>query len=415
MDAQAVLILYLCFFLAQLLWETALDLLNMRHVRQAAGGVPPEFAGIVEPETYRKSVSYTLARMRLGLVSTAISSAVLLAVALSGSLGALDAFIGSLNLHPYLHGILFIAAVALFFYAVSLPLELYSTFVIEARHGFNKTTPRTFAFDALKGLLLAVLIGAPLLLALFWFMDATGSLWWVWAFLAMTAFQLVLTLLYPLVIAPLFNTFTPLAEGALRDRIMEMAGRLGFRTSGIFVMDGSRRSRHSNAYFTGIGKVKRIVLFDTLVSSMSGEEALAVLSHEIGHEKMRHVRKALAVSLLLTLACFWIMGLLLPWLPLYQAFGFTRASYHAIIVLLAFCSGPFTFFLTPLSSLWSRRHEYQADRFAVKAMGGPGHVRSLLVKLAKENLSNLAPHPLYSFWHYSHPTVSERMRALEKP
>jgi STE24 endopeptidase len=179
-------------------------------------------------------------------------------------------------------------------------------------------------------------------------------------------------------------------------------------------MEGSRRSGHSNAYFTGIGRAKRIVLFDTLTASMSDEEIVAVLAHEIGHEKKNHIKKMLAVSLALSLLAFWIMSLLLPHAPLYRAFGFSRPSYHAIITLLAFCSGPFTFFAAPLSSMWSRRHEYGADRFAVDATGNPGAMRSMLIKLTRENLSNLTPHPLYSFYHYSHPTISERLKALDK-
>jgi STE24 endopeptidase len=222
-----------------------------------------------------------------------------------------------------------------------------------------------------------------------------------------------MSILYPLLIAPLFNKFTPLPEGRLRDAIRDLAARLDFRTSGIFVMDGSRRSGHSNAYFTGIGRAKRIVLFDTLVNSMPEEELLSVLAHEIGHEKKRHVRKALAVSLVLSLAGFWVLSLLVPFLPLYQAFGLRAASSPAILVLLAFCSGPFTFLLTPLASLWSRKHEYEADRFAAQGVGSAAGMKSALLRLARENLSNLTPHPLYSFWHYSHPTIAERLAALE--
>jgi STE24 endopeptidase len=231
--------------------------------------------------------------------------------------------------------------------------------------------------------------------------------------MALTAFELVMTLLYPLVIAPLFNRFTPLPEGTLRDRILDLARRLAFRTKGIFVMDASRRSGHGNAYFTGLGPVKRIVLFDTLVSTMGEEEILAVLAHEIGHERRHHVRKSLAISIALGLAGFWVLSLLVPWTPLYEAFGFGRASSHAILVILALASGPFTFAFRPLFSLWSRRHEREADRFAVDGTGGAQGMVSALVRLSKDNLSNLTPHPWYSFYHYSHPTTAERVAALE--
>jgi STE24 endopeptidase len=412
-SSGTILIIYLGFFALELGWETFLSILNLRHVRSNSGAVPPAFSGVVDPETYARSVTYTLTRGRFGIATSLASSAVLLLIVLSGVLGAADEVARGIRIHPYLQGVLYIFFVAFFFQVVSLPIRLYSTFGIETRFGFNRMTPRLFALDTLKGLALSAAIGLPVLLGLFWFMDKAGSLWWIWAFLAMTAFQLVMSLLYPLLIAPLFNKFTPLEEGALRERILALSSTLGFRTSGIFVMDGSRRSRHSNAYFTGIGRVKRIVLFDTLIKRMNEEEILAVLAHEIGHEKRRHVQKGLIVSMIMSLTGFWILSLLLPYLPLYQAFGFKSASYHAILVLLAFCSGPFTFFLSPLGSIWSRRHEYEADRFAVEGVGGADGLKGALMRLTKDNLSNLTPHPLYSFCHYSHPTISERLAAIE--
>jgi STE24 endopeptidase len=414
MSAQAILILYLVFFFLELGWNTFLTSLNLRHAQRNAGEVPGMFAGIVEPETHKKSISYTLTHGKFGILASLVSSAVLLAVILTGFLGVMDNYVQTMPVHPYLQGILFILLVSLLFWAVSLPFGLYSTFGIEARFGFNKMTPKIFVLDTLKSLALSAVIGMPVLLALFWFMDRTGPFWWVWAFCAMTLFELVMTVLYPLVIAPLFNKFTPLAEGQLRDRIVSLAEKLRFRTKGIFVMDGSRRSRHSNAYFTGIGRVKRIVLFDTLVNAMGEEEVISVLAHEIGHEKKNHVRKGLLVSLVLSLVGFWILSILLPYLPLYQAFGFRRISYHAIIVLLGFCSGPFTFLFRPLGSIWSRKHEYEADRFAVEGVGSAGGLKAALIRLTKDNLSNLTPHPLYSFYHYSHPTIAERLKAIDR-
>ena len=326
----------------------------------------------------------------------------------------MDDAVRTLPLHPYFQGIVVIACVSLVFWVLALPFSLYSTFSIEARFGFNRTTPLLYLVDTLKGFAVSAVIGFPVLLGLFWFMDRTGSFWWIWAFAAMSVFQVVMSILAPLIIAPLFNKFTPLPDGELKDAIMALAGKLGFRTKGIFVVDSSKRSSHSNAYFTGLGRAKRIVLFDTLVASSSKEEILSVLAHEIGHEKKNHVKKGIAVSLAFSLAGFWIISLLLPYLPLYQAFGFHVRGYHAILILLAFCSGPFTFFLQPLSSLWSRRHEYEADRFAVRGVGSAAGMISALLRLSRENLSNLTPHPLYSFFHYSHPTLSERITALEE-
>jgi STE24 endopeptidase len=410
---DTIFVLWLCLFALEQAWLLLLAGMNLRHVQRHALEIPPAFAAAVDAPTRARSVAYTLAHGRFGLLASLASAAVTVAVVATGLLGALDAACARLPLGPYLRGAVFLFAVSLGSWLAGLPFSLYATFSIEARFGFNRTTPKIFALDTLKSLAVSVAIGLPVLLGLFWFMDHAGRWWWVWAFLALTAFELVMNLLYPLVIAPLFNTFTPLPEGTLRDRILALADRLAFRTKGIFVMDASRRSRHGNAYFTGFGPVKRIVLFDTLVSTMSEDEVLAVLAHEIGHERRYHVRKGLALSILLGLAGFWLLSLVVPWAVLYGAFGFDRASSHAILVVLALASGPATFAFRPLFSLWSRRHEREADRFAVDATGGAGPMVSALVRLSKDNLSNLTPHPWYSFYHYSHPTVAERVADLE--
>ena len=413
MSANGILVLYLVFFVLEYAWGTVLSLLNLGHVRANSAAVPRAFAGAIDHDTYARSVSYTLTRGRFGLLSGTFASAVLLAVLLSGFLGIVDQAARLLPIHPWLQGIVVIAAVSLLFWLAALPFSLYSTFSIEKRFGFNRTTPALYVVDTLKGFAISAVIGIPVLLGLFWFMDRTGRFWWIWAFAAMSLFQLVMSILAPLVIAPMFNKFTPLPDGELKDAIVSLAERLRFRTRGIFVVDSSKRSRHSNAYFTGLGRAKRIVLFDTLVESSTKEEILSVLAHEIGHEKKNHVKKGIAVSLAVSLAGFWLISLLLPYLPLYQAFGFRQQSYHAILILLAFCSGPFTFFLQPLASLWSRKHEYEADRFAVRSVGSAAGMKSALLRLTRENLSNLTPHPLYSFFHYSHPTLAERIAALE--
>lgn len=414
MSAHTILLIFIVFFLAEFGWNTFLTLLNLAHVRAHAAAVPQPFAGAVDADTYARSVSYTLTRGRFGLLAGSVSSAVLLAIVLTGALGSIDTLIRLISIHLYLQGILFIAAISLLFWLLALPFSLYSTFSIEQRFGFNKTTPGLYLVDTLKGFAVSTVIGVPVLLGLFWFMDRTGDLWWIWAFGAMTAFQLVMSVLGPLVIAPLFNKFTPLPDGPPKERILTLAQKLGFRTRGIFVVDSSKRSRHSNAYFTGLGRAKRIVLFDTLVQSSEEEEIVSVLAHEIGHEKRNHVKKGLAVSLAFSLVGFFLLSLLLHWLPLYQAFGFREAGYHALLVLIAFCSGPFSFFLQPLFSVRSRKYEYEADRFAVQGVGSAASMKSALLRLSKENLSNLAPHPLYSFFHYSHPTLSERLAALDR-
>jgi STE24 endopeptidase len=413
MTPRAILALWLALLAAEQAWLVLLALLNLRHVRRNATVIPPAFAAAVDPGTRARSVAYTIERGRFGLAASLVSAALTAVVVAAGLLGLLDGACARIPLGPYLQGAAFVFSVSICSWLAGLPFSLYATFSIEARYGFNRTTPKTFALDTLKGLALSLAVGVPVLLGLFWFMGRAGRWWWVWAFLALTAFELVVNLLYPLVIAPLFNRFTPLPEGSLRDRILELARKLGFRTKGIFVMDASRRSRHGNAYFTGLGPVKRIVLFDTLVSTMSEDELLAVLAHEIGHEKRHHARKSLAVSIAMGLAGFWVLSLLVPWEELYRAFGFARASSHAILVVLALASGPVTFAFRPLVSLWSRRHEREADRCAVDAMGGAEGMISALVRLSKDSLVNLTPHPWYSFYHSSHPTVAERVAALE--
>ena len=414
MNAETIRLVFVIFFALELAWDLVLTSLNLRYVKSHAAAVPEAFASTVDPPTFARSVAYTLTRGGFGIWSGLVGSAALLAVLLSGTLGWLDSLARSLPLSASLQGVFLIAEVALLFWILQLPFTLYSTFGIEARFGFNKTTPMLWLVDSLKGLGIAAVLGVPILMALFWFMDATGGFWWIWAFAAMTAFQLVMIVLSPLVIAPLFNKFSPLPEGSLRDAILALAAKLGFRTKGIFLVDSSRRSRHSNAYFTGLGKSKRIVLYDTLVGSHTEDEIVSVLAHEIGHEKRNHIKKGIAVSTVLSLAGFWIVSLLLPWAPLYQAFGFARPGSAALLVILALCSGPFTFFLQPLFSALSRRHEYEADRFAVQGVGSAGGMRRALLRLSKDNLSNLTPHPFYSFIHYSHPTLGERIAALEK-
>ena len=411
MEAASIRVVYIALALADLLWGLFLTLLNYRNVRRNADLVPEEFRDSVTPEEHRKAASYSLARMRLGFVSTPVLTLLTLAAVVVGLFGLVDRWIGFVVHAEYLRGAAFLGAVGLLSSLVSLPFSLYSTFVLEKRFGFNTTKLRTWLLDALKAALISIALGLPLLLLLFLFMDATGPFWWLWAFAAFTLVNLVISIAYPLIIAPLFNKFSPLPEGSLAERIRELAGRLDFRMGGIFVMDGSKRSRHSNAYFTGLGRVKRVVLYDTLLAQMGEEEILAVLAHEIGHEKKRHVLKGVLLSTALSLAGFWLLSLLRDWTPLYPAFGFAAASKEALLLILSLAAGPCTFFLGPAFSAWSRRHEYEADRFAAHAAGAEA-MGSALVRLNRENASNLTPHPLYSFWYYSHPTLSERLRAI---
>jgi STE24 endopeptidase len=412
MTPSGILILYLVFFGVEFLFENTLSLLNNRNTRGHRNEVPEAFRGAIDPKQYEKSCSYSLARGRFAITAGFVSSVIVLIVVLSGFLGVVDNWVAGLRLAAGLKGVVLVAVIAGLFHLLSMPASIFSQFVIEERFGFNTMTAKTFLFDEVKGFLLSAVLGVPILLGLFWFVRSAGELWWILAFLAITAFQLVITVIYPMMIAPLFNKFTPLEEGSLRTRIGLLADELSFATSGIFVMDGSRRSRHSNAYFTGIGKTKRIVLFDTLVDKLTEEQILAVLAHEIGHQKKMHIVQRLVVSLVLTLGALWLIDLLLGWESLFGAFGFDRPCIQGLLVILSFCSGPFTFMLTPIFTSWSRHHEYQADRFASENGGRAGDLKGALITLGRDNLSNLSPHRLYSFFHYSHPTLSERVAFL---
>ncbi|HXV82823.1 MAG TPA: M48 family metallopeptidase, partial [Candidatus Binatia bacterium] len=317
------------------------------------------------------------------------------------------------SLGVYGQGIIFCLAVAVYFTVAGLPPDLYSTFALEAKFGFNKTSLGLYLTDKLKGLVLGLLIGVPFLFVILWLMQATGSLWWVWAFVFISAFQLVMIVIFPTFIAPWFNKFEPLKEGEFRDRILALADQVGFKTSGIFSMDGSKRSSHSNAYFTGIGKSKRIVLFDTLLEQMSMEQGLAVLAHEMGHYKLKHIQRMLIVQTIFLLVGLYVLSLLLDFAPLYAAFDLAP-SHHGALVLFSLLSGAVTFYLGPVMNLLSRKHEYEADRFAALTLDDAKPMEEALINLSVKNLSNLTPHPWYSAYHYSHPTPAERISAIRQ-
>ena len=414
MTPQGILSLYLVFFIMQFLWEQALTILNIQFIKKNALQPPDFIKDRIPAEEYNKSTRYTQTKQRFSIISSACGAGFVLLIVLSGFLGTLEGWTAVLGMGPYIRGIIYIFAAAFLFNIFSLPFSLYARFNIEEKFGFNKMSCGLFFLDRIKGLVLSAIIAFPLLLLIFVLIDRSGRFWWLYGFALVTIFQLIMTVVYPVLIAPVFNKFTPLDEGPLKDKLSGLAGRLKFKIKGVFVMDGSRRTGHSNAYFTGIGRVKRVVLFDTLISSLTDGQLAAVLSHEIGHEKKRHIIKSYLLSLVVTLLLFWVVGRLLNWEPLFQAFGFDKPASHALIVLLLFCIEPFTFFLQPLFYILSRRNEYEADEFAVKAMGSPKEMGEALISLNRENLSNLTPHRLYSFYHYSHPTLAERLSAMER-
>jgi STE24 endopeptidase len=410
--ATLVTALFLAFFVLQLAVEAVLLALQLRAAERGRG-VPSALDGRVAPEVAEKSRAYTLAKGRYAIVSLAASAVVTLAALFSGVLPWLDRLLAGAGLEGAHRFVVFLAALGAAGTVVSIPFSLYSTFVLEARFGFNKTNLRLWVIDRLKGLALELVIGVPLLYAVYGFMRFTGDLWWVWLFAFLVAFQVVLDWAYPAFIAPLFNKFEPLPAGPLRERLEAMAREAGFRNRGLFAMDASRRSGHSNAYFAGLVR-PRIVLFDTLVANMSVDEAASVLAHEIGHFRRHHVHRMLAVSLLGLLVVLFALSRLVPWPPLYAAFGFAEPSLHAAVALLALGGGAFVFWLTPIAAFFSRRHEYEADRYAVAIAHAPDALKTALVRLNGENLGNLHPHPWYSAWHYSHPALVERLAAIDR-
>jgi STE24 endopeptidase len=393
----------------------ALSALNRASVRRHEGRPPEAVAAIMDAETYAKAGRYTLAKSRFGDVSEVFDTLVLMLVLTSGVLPALfeEAAVWGGPESTWNHAA-FIILAGVLLSIPSLPFDWWEQFGLEQRFGFNRSTPRLWVVDKIKGALVSVAIGFPLLWALLSLVRLAGTQWWIWGFALVFGFQLLMLILYPKLIVPLFNKLTPLPAGELRDRLMALGDRTGFRASTIEVIDGSKRSGHSNAYFTGFGRFRRIVLFDTLVSQLTPEELEAVLAHEIGHYRRGHIPRLLALSAGMMLAGFatvaWLAGS--SWFN--PAFGFPPAQLAPSFMLFGLLSGAVTFWFGPLGNLLSRRHEYEADAFAREAMGGPVPLIGALRKLAQKNLTNLTPHPWFSGFHYSHPTLAEREAALQR-
>jgi len=389
----------------------------------AASRVPKEFAGILDAAVYRKSQAYTRARAGFGLWEDTAATAALIAFILLGGFAWADAAASGFvaRLLPGLagtglaiaRGLAFFALLGLLADLAALPFNVYATLVIEERFGFNRTTVRTYIADKLKGYALAALLGGPLLAAVLLFFLRLGGAAWLWAWAAATAFSLVVSYLAPTLILPLFNRFTPLPPGELRSAMEDYARRVGFALSGIYLMDGSRRSAKSNAFFTGLGRKKRIALFDTLLERHGTNEVVAILAHEVGHDKLGHVRKMLAISVLKTGVVFWLMSLFLGSPGLYAAFGLTgELPVHAGLVFFLLLYTPVSLALSVAFNAMSRRFEFQADAFAAQSTGDGRALAAALKKLSRDNLANLTPARLQVLLHASHPPVLERVRAL---
>src|SRR6267378_1184746 len=393
--------------------QICLERLNLNHVRAHAGAVPDAFKGVVDETIYRKSIEYTLAKGKVDQIEITYQIALLLLILFSGMLPwAFNLFTHWLGSSAWAMAV-FLFAVGLALTLPSLPLAWYDQFKIEERFGFNTSTQKIWWLDRLKGLLLGTILGYPLLVLVLKFVDWTGSLWWLWAWAALMGFQLIMAVLAPVLILPLFNKFTPLPEGSLRERLLKLAERAEFRARSIQVMDGSKRSRHSNAFFTGFGGFRKIVLFDTLVEQLGEPELEAVLAHEIGHFKKKHIPKMLVMSAVGSLVGFYLVAVLAKQEWFYRGFGFESGNLAVALLVFGLLSNLVTFWFSPIAHWWSRRYEYQADAFAAKVMNETNSLINALRKLNQKNLSNLTPHPIYSGFYYSHPTLLERQQALQ--
>ena len=410
MNSLTILFLFfLAAMIATQIWLARRHILNVQKFRPA---VPDAFKDNISLADHQKAADYTTAKTRLGIIETLLGAVILLGWTLAGGLEALNTLVVSWELDAVFTGTLFILGVMIISGIIDLPMSLYQTFKLEERFGFNKTTPATFIADMAKGLLLMLIIGSPLLAAILWIMEKMGSYWWIYVWLLWTGFSLLMLWAYPAFIAPLFNKFRPLEDGDTRDRIQSLLKRTGFKSRGIFVMDGSKRSAHGNAYFTGFGKNKRIVFFDTLLETLTDAEMEAVLAHELGHFKRKHVIKRMVYIFSTSLLGLYILGWLMQQSWFFTGLGASSSSTYMALVLFMLVGSVFTFFLSPLTSWFSRKHEFEADEFAAKTSNADDLV-SALVKMYKENAATLTPDKLHSVFYDSHPPAPIRIAHLQ--
>jgi STE24 endopeptidase len=406
----SLFLIFLTFSLCLRLW---LATRQIRHVSAHRSAVPAEFAEKITLPDHQKAADYSIAKTRIGINSSIAEAALLLGLTLGGGLQHIYAFwVQYFDNGGWLHSLMLFASLAVASFLVELPFSLYRTFRIEAHFGFNKLTPKLWLADLIKGALLGAAIGAPVILAVLWLMGAMGAYWWLYVWLFWMGFNLLVLLLYPTVIAPLFNKFSPLEDDSLKARIENLLTRCGFTSAGLFIMDGSKRSAHGNAYFTGFGAAKRIVFFDTLIERLSPPEVEAVLAHELGHYKHGHIKKRIALLAVLSLGFLWLLGQLIeaPWF--YVGLGMPYQGTAVALILFSLALPVFTFPLGPLSSALSRKHEYEADAYAASQTQASDLVTAL-VKLYRDNASTLTPDPLHSLYYDSHPPASARIAHLQ--
>ncbi len=403
--------LFVVALLAETLVRLWLSSRQVAAVRAHRDRVPEQFQAQVELADQQKAADYTVARSTFGRFGTVLDPLTRLAFTLCGGIAAIDALWSRVHLGQPWHGALVIGTVMVVLMGINLPFSLYRTFRLEARFGFNRMSPGLFVADLLKGLALSVVLAGPVVIGALLLMERGGRWWWVWAWLGWTLYSLLITWAYPRILAPLFNRFTPLNDEALKSRVEQLLARCGFYSKGVFVMDGSRRSTHGNAYFTGVGRNKRIVFFDTLLERLGGAEVEAVLAHELGHFRLQHIRQRIVVSWVGSFAALAVLAWVARQPGFYAAFGVTTVSPQAALLLAMFVAPVFTFFLTPIGAWWSRRHEFQADDFAARHADA-GALADALVKLYRANASTLTPDRLHSAFYDSHPPAIVRIARL---
>ncbi|HHZ64960.1 MAG TPA: M48 family peptidase [Flavobacteriales bacterium] len=410
MNPETIWIVIVSILLFNYGLERLLSYLNQSRM---SSDLPEELQGIYELEEYKKSQEYDKANSSFGFITSTFSILLMLAMLYFDGFALLDGFIRDYTTHPILMAMMFFGLLMIASDILGLPFSIYSTFVIEERFGFNRTTAQTFVLDKLKGYIIGGLLGGGLLALFIWFYESAGNLFWVYAWIAFSGFMILMTTFYASVIVPIFNKLTPLEEGELRSAIEEYCVKVNFKLDNLFVMDGSKRSAKANAFFSGLGSKKKIVLFDTLIKNHTNEELVAVLAHEAGHYKKKHTQGGVILSVLQTGLMLYILSLVIDSPLLAQALGSEIQSFHLGILVFGLLYSPLSMIMGIGMNMLSRKNEYEADAYARETYSSEA-LQSALKKLSVDNLSNLLPHPAYVFFHYSHPTLLQRLSALKK-
>lgn len=388
-----------------------LSIRQINHVKKHRNQTPEAFAEKISLEEHQKAADYTIAKEKLGNIELLIGTTLLFVWTLGGGLELLDQYVRSFQLEPLYAGVIFILLMGFISSIIDIPMGLYNTFVLEEKFGFNRTTLKVWFVDLIKQSILGLVIGIPLIMVILWLMGSAGEYWWIYAWAVWMGFGFFMMWAYPAFIAPIFNKFTELEDESLKQRIEHLMTRCGFISKGILVMDGSKRSSHGNAYFTGLGNNKQIVFFDNLLDSLNEEEVEAVLAHELGHFKKKHILKRLISMTFITFAGFAVLGWVMQQVWFYHGLGMSTPSIYAALVLFSIASGAFTFFLSPISAMISRKHEFEADDYAAQQADATKLIEAL-VKLYKENANTLTPDPLHSAYYDSHPPAPVRIAHL---